>query len=156
MIVLIKMPSNANGRSPLLYPSWSPLLSEQLLLLMAWSTVCLMTCSSTWFSPPTASRRKVSSQDAVASSTLRPSSSKASRIETSNPGQLLSENTLMRNPCPRVSTVTVGMEFCLSAAASAHAISLLSLTTFCFSSLMYSDASVIMEVLLSCHVMVTN
>lgn len=57
-------------------------------------------------SPPTASRQKVSVQEALASSTLRPNSSKASRIETSNPGHLFSENTLMRKPLFRVSTVT--------------------------------------------------
>uniref|UniRef100_A0A0A9HJC4 Uncharacterized protein n=1 Tax=Arundo donax TaxID=35708 RepID=A0A0A9HJC4_ARUDO len=53
-------------------------LSEQFL--MACSTACFTICSSTfsaWFCPPTASRRKVSEQDAVASSTLRPSSSNA-------------------------------------------------------------------------------
>lgn len=57
-------------------------------------------------SPPTASRRNVSVQEALASITSSPSSSKASSIETSNPGELLSENTLMRNPLSRVSTVT--------------------------------------------------
>lgn len=57
-------------------------------------------------SAPTASRRNVSVQEALASITSSPSSSKASSIETSNPGELLSENTLMRNPLSRVSTVT--------------------------------------------------
>uniref|UniRef100_A0A0A9DH45 Uncharacterized protein n=1 Tax=Arundo donax TaxID=35708 RepID=A0A0A9DH45_ARUDO len=109
---------------PFRYSSCSLLPSEQFL--MACSTACLTTFSSTfsaWLSPPTASGQKVPAQDAVASSTLRPSSSNASRIETSSPGQVLSENTLTRNPpCPRVSTVTDGKELCLSAPSS-HVIS---------------------------------
>ena len=57
-------------------------------------------------SPPTASSWKLSSQETLASSTSSPSSSKASSIATSIPGQFLSENTLMRKPLSRVSTVT--------------------------------------------------
>lgn len=57
-------------------------------------------------SSPTASRRKLSVQETVASWTLRPKFSKASTIETSKPGQLFSENTLIKNPFSRVSTVT--------------------------------------------------
>jgi hypothetical protein len=45
---------------------------------------------------------------------------------------------------------TVGSEEVCRSAFWAQAISWLSLATFCFSSLMYSDASMIMDVSLSC------
>lgn len=57
-------------------------------------------------SPPIASSRKLSEQETLASNTLRPSSSKASNMDTSRPGQLLSEITFTWNPFCRVSTVT--------------------------------------------------
>ena len=57
-------------------------------------------------SPPTAWNRKVSVQETLASNTVSPISSKASSMETSKPGQLFAENTFMRNPFSRVSTVT--------------------------------------------------
>lgn len=57
-------------------------------------------------SPPTACNWKISEQETLASSTSRPSSSNASSIETSKPGQFFSENTLIRKPLSRVSTVT--------------------------------------------------
>jgi len=56
--------------------------------------------------PLMASNLKLSVQEALASTTLRLSSSNASNIETRRPGQLLSENTFIRNPFSRVSTVT--------------------------------------------------
>lgn len=54
----------------------------------------------------TASRRKQSEQETLASDNSRPSSSKASNMKTSKPGQFLSENTFIMNPFSRVSTVT--------------------------------------------------
>lgn len=57
-------------------------------------------------SPPTACKLKLSSQETLASRTLRPNSSKASKTETSKPGQLFSDSTFIRNPFSRVSTVT--------------------------------------------------
>lgn len=63
-------------------------------------------------SPPTASKWKLSAQDALASKTSSPSFSKASSIDTSNPGQFLSECTFMRNPpSSRVSTSTSWNQF---------------------------------------------
>lgn len=58
------------------------------------------------FTSLTASRRKLSEQETLASSTSRPNSSNASSIDTSKPGQFFSENTFIRNPFSRVSTFT--------------------------------------------------
>lgn len=57
-------------------------------------------------SPPRASNLKLSIQETLASDTVRPSSSKAPNIGTSNPGQVLSECMFTRNPFSRVSTAT--------------------------------------------------
>lgn len=57
-------------------------------------------------SPPRASSRKLSVQDTLASITISPSSSKAPKIGTSNPGQLFSECIFTRKPFSRASTCT--------------------------------------------------
>lgn len=53
-----------------------------------------------------ASKLKFSEHEILASCTLSLSSSKASSMETSRPGQLLSEYTFMRKPLSSVSTLT--------------------------------------------------
>lgn len=55
---------------------------------------------------PTASRQKLSTQETLACKTSRPSSSKASKMNTSNPLQLLSLSTLITNPSSCSSTLS--------------------------------------------------
>ena len=96
---------------------------------------------------PTAWRRNDPAQVALASSTLSPISSNASRMEPSSPGLHLSMNTLIRKPFSRTSTLTNGWR---TLACCADAISWFSFAIFCFRSLMYDDASAIMDMLSPC------
>uniref|UniRef100_A0A0A9DHR0 Uncharacterized protein n=1 Tax=Arundo donax TaxID=35708 RepID=A0A0A9DHR0_ARUDO len=64
-------------------------------------------------------------------------------MEASSPGLLLSTNTLIRKPFSRTSTLTNGV-------SCADAISWFSFAIFCFRSLMYVDASAMIDILFPC------
>lgn len=110
---------------------------------------------------PTASSRKEPAQVALASSTVSPMSSKASRTEASSPAgggpQLSSMNTLTRKRpfLSRTPTLTDDGDGCcwqtlVACCGDDDVISWLSFAIFCFSSLMYDDASAIMDTLSPC------
>lgn len=123
--------------------------------------VIMCTRSQSHRTSPTASSRKEPAQVALASSTVSPMSSKASRTEASSPAgggpQLSSMNTLTRKRpffSSRTPTLTDDDGCCwqtlVACCGDDDAISWLSFAILCFSSLMYDDASAIMDTLSPC------